>query len=193
MCTCPWAGVVVGATFVADDLESPSGEAFEHLRHGLGQRVGQRVELVEDLAGHGVVDHGCVPDDLVVAVDDLEVEERAARLLAGGEVADLPGEPVPVAEPELDAGRGSLTTDEVATEEPPVLGESFRRAVGGIGCSALAGGPAIDPGDAEHQHAGERLVPILQVALGQQRGEGRLPAGIGVALPAQLGPHPPQP
>ena len=57
----------------------------------------------------------------------------------------------------------------------------------------ISGGPAPHPDDPQHQHPVEGLVPVLRVAPGQQGGQGRRPADVGVALPAQLGPHPPQP
>ena len=55
-----------------------------------------------------------------------------------------------------------------------------------------AGRPAGYADDAQHEHPGERLVPILGVAAGQCGGQGRSSVGGGVALPAQLGAHPPQ-
>ncbi len=60
-----------------------------------------------------------------------------------------------------------------------------------LGGSA-GGGPAGHADDAQHEHPGERLVPVLRVAPCQPVGEVRRTAGVGVALPPQLGAHPPQ-
>src|SRR5205085_6963637 len=52
-------------------------------------------------------------------------------------------------------------------------------------------GPSGYADDTQYQHARERLVAVLRVALGQPGGERRLRAG-GI-LEAQFGAHPPQP
>ena len=59
--------------------------------------------------------------------------------------------------------------------------------------SAGAGGPAGDGDDSQHQHSGEGSVPVLGVAPGQLVGQGLRPVCGVIALPAQLGAHPPQP
>ncbi len=58
---------------------------------------------------------------------------------------------------------------------------------------SLAGGPPADAHETQHQHPGERLVAVLRVGLRERGGEARHPLRRRVALPAQLGPHPPQP
>src|SRR6478672_1771408 len=61
------------------------------------------------------------------------------------------------------------------------------------GGSVGAGGPAGDPDDLQHQDPVEGLISVLRIAPGQTDGQGCCSVGVGVALPAQLGPHPPQP
>ncbi len=46
--------------------------------------------------------------------------------------------------------------------------------------SGGGGGPAGHADDAQHQHSGEGLVPVLRVAPGQSGGQGRRPAGVDV-------------
>lgn len=58
--------------------------------------------------------------------------------------------------------------------------------------SSGAGGPAAHTPDAQHQHLFERLVPVLQVVVGQLGGQGRRPAGGRDTVPTQLRPHPPE-
>jgi hypothetical protein len=53
--------------------------------------------------------------------------------------------------------------------------------------------PPADAHETQRQHPGERLVAVLRVGLRQRGGEARHPLRRRVALPAQLGPHPPQP
>jgi hypothetical protein len=123
----------LGAAVVDDDLEPLLGEPVEEVGHGAGEGVGERVVLVEDLAGDRVVDDGRVPGDLVAVLTDVEVEERAARLLAGGEVSDLRGEAVAGAEPEPDARGGAFAADQVVAEESAVVGEAFLGGVRSLG------------------------------------------------------------
>ena len=59
--------------------------------------------------------------------------------------------------------------------------------------STVVGGPAGHADYVQHQYPSEGLVLVLRVAPCQPGGKGRRPASGGVALPAQLGSHPPQP
>src|SRR6266487_1981813 len=93
----------------------------------------KHVELVEDGAGDVVVDDGGVPAHLVAVGGDAVVEERAARLLAGGEVAHPGFNAVAGAEPEPDAFGGAFPADEGPGKQPPVLPHAFRAGIGGGG------------------------------------------------------------
>ena len=85
------------------------------------------------------------------------------------------------------AGRNPESIREHPPAPPPVT-SAFRQRQS----SAGAAGPAGHAGDAQHQHPVERLVPVLRVAAGQAGGQALRPVEAGLALPAQLGPHPPQ-
>ena len=86
--------------------------------------------------------------------------------------------PKPRAPPVTSACRPASTSE---PSVPPRVGWSAR--------TLRLRGPAGDADDAQHQHAVEGLVAVLREALGQPGGERR---PRGVALEAQLGPHPPQ-
>jgi hypothetical protein len=126
---------------------------------------------------------------VVVVVVDVALVDVDIRVLAptGGSVdgeVDRVGPAHPVAT-RIRAMTGSVTG------RPPRRAKGIARW---IIASVVrgAGGPAGHADDAQHQHAGEGLVPVLRVAPGQLGGQGGRPAGGAVALPAQLGPHPPQ-
>ena len=57
----------------------------------------------------------------------------------------------------------------------------------------VVGGPVGHADDVQHQYPSEGLVLVLRVAPCQPDRKRRRPASGGVALPAQLGSHPPQP
>ena len=67
------------------------------------------------------------------------------------------------------------------------------RASSALTTRSAGAGPTGDADDAQHEHAGEWLVAVLRVAPGQPGGQVRPPNVLGVTLPLQFGPHPPQP
>ena len=65
-------------------------------------------------------------------------------------------------------------------DRPGSCSDDGRKSLGG-------GGPSSHADDAEHQHPGEGLLPVLRVRRRQPGGEVRLAGGRCVALPTQLG------
>src|SRR6266508_3381513 len=92
-----------GAGGVRNDLQAALAEPVLESLDPVGDGIGKGVELVEDGAGDVIVDDGGVPVHLVADGVDAGVEERAARLLAGSEVAYPGFDAVAGAEPEPDA------------------------------------------------------------------------------------------
>jgi len=122
-----------GAGGVHHDLQAALAEPVLESLDPVGDGIGKGVELVEDGAGDVIVDDGGVPVHLVADGVDAGVEERAARLLAGGEVAHPGFNAVAGAEPEPDAFGGAFPADEGPGKQPPVLPHAFRAGIGGGG------------------------------------------------------------